>query len=251
MTLEARPNPAVRPDPRASASSAAVPGPLAVQRVINAYHDPVVRAYSWGRFKIFRQRFLDEIGQYLPERGSVLDIGCGFGLFALYFAQTHPDLAIHGYDLNPRRVEMARRAAEEIGVHNAHFHVQNAVDHKAGGTSESQRSEPGTDRRFDAVYMLDVVHHVPPETVENLLREVRDSLNPGGLLLVKELDTKPAWQRIFSHVLDLAMTPSAPPHYWSMDAMTGLLRGLGFEVKRHAMVDILPYPHVLYVARRR
>lgn len=220
----------------ASPGRTPVPGRLAVQRVISAYHDPIVRGYSWGRFKIFRQRFLDEIGQYLPERGRALDIGCGFGLFALYYAQIHPELEVHGFDLSARRVAMARRAAREIGADNASFHVQNATDLRAH-------------ERFDAIYMLDVIHHVPPHAVEPLLREVRASLAPGGILLVKELDTTPAWQRLFAHALDLAMSPSSPPRYWSTAELGELLARLGFEVKRHAMVDILPYPHVLYVAR--
>ena len=47
-----------------------------VRRIIRAYDDPIIRAYCWGRFGILRQRFLDEIGQYLPGEGVVLDIGC-------------------------------------------------------------------------------------------------------------------------------------------------------------------------------
>ncbi len=62
----------------------------AIARVVAAYDDPIIRAYSWGRFLILRQRFLDEIGQYLPDEGTVLDIGCGFGLFSLYYAQLLP-----------------------------------------------------------------------------------------------------------------------------------------------------------------
>ena len=65
----------------------------AIRSVIAAYRDPIVRAYCWGRFWILRQRFLDEIGQYLPARGRVLDLGCGFGLFSLYYASVHPTLA--------------------------------------------------------------------------------------------------------------------------------------------------------------
>jgi 2-polyprenyl-3-methyl-5-hydroxy-6-metoxy-1,4-benzoquinol methylase len=206
--------------------------------VISAYGDAIIRGYSWGRFKIFRQRFLDEIGQYLPARGRVLDIGCGFGLFSLYYAQLHPELEITGFDLSARRVEMARQAALKIGVGNTRFRVQNAIDHRA-------------EERFDAIYMLDVIHHVGVENVEPLLREIRASLAPGGVLLVKELDTEPTWQRVFAHVLDLAMSPSSPPRYWSTRELGSLLERLGFEVKRHAMVDILPYPHVLYIARPR
>lgn len=219
------------------APARAVPGPHAIRRVIEAYDDRVIRAYSWGRFKIFRQRFLDEIGQYLPERGRVLDVGCGFGLFSLYFAQLHPEVTIEGFDLSESRVEMARRAAQRLGLSNATFHVQNAVDLRG-------------DRRFDAIYTLDVVHHVPVDTVRPLFVELHRALSPGGRLLVKELDTSPAWQRVFAHVLDLAMSPSQPPHYWSQDEMSALLRDVGFDVKRHAMVDILPYPHVLYACTK-
>ena len=62
----------------------------AIARVIAAYDAPIIRAYSRGRFLILRQRFLDEIGQYLPDEGVVLDVGCGFGLFSLYYAQLVP-----------------------------------------------------------------------------------------------------------------------------------------------------------------
>ena len=76
-------------------SSALIPS------IIRAYDDPVVRAYCWGRFWILRQRFLDEIGQYLPAQGRVLDLGCGFGLFSLYYAATRPGLADRGVRSEP------------------------------------------------------------------------------------------------------------------------------------------------------
>ena len=41
----------------------------AIRKIIRAYDDPIVRAYCWARFWILRQRFLDEIGQYLPTAG--------------------------------------------------------------------------------------------------------------------------------------------------------------------------------------
>ena len=66
----------------------------AVKRIVAAYDDPIVRIYCTIRFMILRLRFLDEIGQYLPPSGQVLDVGCGFGLFALHFAMQNPALRI-------------------------------------------------------------------------------------------------------------------------------------------------------------
>jgi hypothetical protein len=47
------------------------------------------------------------------------------------------------------------------------------------------------------------------------------------------------------------MAPATPVHYWSAEALTGALEETGFGVRRHLMVDVLPYPHVLYVCQRR
>jgi predicted RNA methylase len=46
----------------------------------------IIRLYCFVRFKIIHLRFLEEIEQYLPNEGDILDLGCGFGLFALYIA---------------------------------------------------------------------------------------------------------------------------------------------------------------------
>ncbi len=205
-----------------------------IRKVIRAYDDPVVKAYCWVRFGILRQRFLDEIGQYLPASGAVLDIGCGFGLFSLYYASVAPSRFIRGLDLNGRRIAVARRAAARLGIENVAYEEADARHFKG-------------DAEFLAAYMLDIVHHIPPTAVSPLLRQIRQSLPRGGVLLVKDVDTRPAPKRWFTWVLDRAMAPRTPVHYWSAEALTAELETSGFRVRRHLMVDLLPYPHVLYV----
>lgn len=222
-----------------STSSAPPPdsgGRAAITRVVEAYDDWVIRIYSRARFLILRQRFLDEIGQYLPRSGDVLDLGCGFGLFSLYYAQVRPDLRLHGVDLDARRVGIAREAARRLGLGNVEYVVGDAREFRAR-------------RGYAGAYMLDIVHHVEPEAVRPLFRELRASLAPGGSLVVKDVDTRPAYKRWFTHALDLLVSPKSPPHYWAAETMQAALEEAGFEVFRHAMVDFLPYPHVLYVCR--
>jgi ubiquinone/menaquinone biosynthesis C-methylase UbiE len=209
-----------------------------VRSIIRAYDDPVVRAYCWVRFGILRQRFLDEIGQYLPEDGPVLDIGCGFGLFSLFYAATAPRRLVRGLDVNARRIALARRAAARLGIDNVAYAEGDARDFKG-------------DTEVAGAYMLDIVHHVPPPTVAPMLRQLRRCLAPGGVLLVKDVDTRPAAKRWFTWVLDKAIAPRAPVHYWSAERLQATLEASGFRVHRHLMVDVLPYPHVLYVAEAR
>lgn len=209
-----------------------------VRSIIRAYDDPVVRAYCWLRFGILRQRFLDEIGQYLPDEGPVLDLGCGFGLFSLYYAATGPRRLLRGLDLDARRIRLARRAAARLGLDNVVYETGDATEFKGDG-------------ELAAAYMLDIVHHVPPATVPPLLGQLRRCLGPAGLLLVKDVDTRPAPKRWFTWALDRLMAPTSPVRYWSAEDLTAALEGAGFRVRRHLMVDLLPYPHVLYVCEAR
>ncbi len=208
-----------------------------IRRIIAAYDDPVVRVYCWARFGILRQRFLDEIGQYLPASGDVLDIGCGFGLFSLYYAATGPKRFVRGVDLNSRRIAMARRAAARLGIRNVAYEQGDACDLKGAGA-------------VAAAYMLDIVHHIPPATVPALLARLGRCLPPEGTLLVKDVDTRPAPKRWFTWALDKLMAPTAPVRYWSAEELQGVLEAAGFTVRRHAMLDFLPYPHVLYIGTR-
>jgi 2-polyprenyl-3-methyl-5-hydroxy-6-metoxy-1,4-benzoquinol methylase len=205
--------------------------------VINAYEDLLVRAYCLGRFWILRQRFLDEIGQYLPARGRVVDLGCGFGLFSLYYASVRPGLELEGLDLNSRRIAMAQAAARRLGLENVRYRVGNVMDFRGS-------------QLYDAGYMLDIVHHIPPRAVRPLLEQIAKALPPGARLLVKDVDRKPAYKRWFTHALDKLMDPRTPVSYWAAEELQDVLEEVGFSVYRHLMVDILPYPHVLYVCER-
>ncbi len=207
-----------------------------IAAIAASYRQPVIRAYSMLRFTILRQIFLEEIGQYLPDRGRILDIGCGFGLFTLYFASTQPGREMYGIDSNARRVAYARESARTLGLDNTHYETEDARSWSGSG-------------EFDAVYLLDLIHHLPKGEVVEFLERVRNALRPGGLLLVKDIEDRPRWKMWFTLILDRLMVGSEPIHYWSEPELSELLRKLGFDVKRHRMRDFLPYSHILYVCR--
>src|SRR5438034_8925265 len=121
-----------------------------IRSIVRAYDDPVVRAYCWARFLVLRQRFLEEIGQYLPPSGPVLDIGCGFGLFSLYYAATAPARFVRGVDVNARRIAMARRAAARLAIDNVAYEEGDARNFKGEG-------------EVAAASMLAIVHDIPAD----------------------------------------------------------------------------------------
>lgn len=217
-------------------SDTPVDGRSAIRAVTDTYTNLAVWLYSKIRFLILRQSFLDEIGQYLPRNGRVLDLGCGFGLFSLYFALRKPTCQITGVDLSEHRIRQARESAEKLSLANVTYHVGNALDVQYG-------------ERFDVIYMLDLVHHLPAEKVPAFFERTRALLNSDGILLVKDVADRPRYKMLFTLLLDRLMVGREPVHYWPPAQLSGQLEDLGFSVKIHRMTDFLPYPHILYIAR--
>lgn len=190
------------------------------------------------RFRIIRGRFLEAIAQFLPANGVAMEIGCGFGLFGLYFSSLRPGLTIRAVDLDAGRIGAAQRARDRLGLTNISFEVGDACDVVIPDG-------------LDAIYMLDIVHHLPPPAARDLLRSCQRALAPGGVLIIKDVGTRPRAKMAFTWLLDVAMTRGERPHYWSREDLTVELRSHGLDVEVLAMVDVLPYPHQLYVCRQQ
>lgn len=209
-----------------------------IKRIVRAYDSRIIRWYSNIRFTIMRVRFLEEIDQYIPHVGNTLDLGCGFGLFSLYFAVTGPSRTLMGIDLNANRISTARRCAERLQVSNAEYAACDATSF-----------EPK--KKLACVYTLDLLHHLPAEMVPVILGRIYSWLEDDGILLIKDVDTVPAYKRWFTLALDRAMVGMEPIRYWSASEMIGMVEDVGFQAFTHEMRDVLPYPHRLYICRKR
>lgn len=211
-------------------------GKRIIRQIVAGFDSLITRLYSRIRFTILRQPFLEEIGQYLPKDGRILDLGCGFGLFSLYFASVEKNRELIGIDLNENRIRQATTTAEKLGLENVRYQAMNVLDWDSEET-------------FDAIYFLDLVHHLPEDFVPVFLNRVTRLLRPGGILVIKDVADRPYFKMLFTLLLDRLMVGMEPIRYWPPDELAELVESLGFEVVRHRMIDILPYPHILYVAR--
>ena len=213
-------------------------GRSAIRKIVRAL-PPVERAYSHVRFSILRPKLLSVMDLLLPDRGRILDVGCGFGLFAGYFAQTQPARRIVGVDPDERRIGIARRVAVALSLARHEF--------IAGDVRTAPLTGP-----FDAAYVLDVMHHLPASDHEAVLTRMRDLLAPGGVLVIKDITTEPRYQLRFTELLDRAMVglrePLAYRHHRDWGA---ILAKLGFGVRMVRVPDVLPYPHVVIAATKR
>ncbi|BES81281.1 class I SAM-dependent methyltransferase [Pyrodictium abyssi] len=105
----------------------------------------------------------------VPEQGTVLDLGCGYGAIGITLAKAYPRLRVVMVDVNPRAVELAKLNAR-------HNRVEDRVTVLHGNLYE-----PVEGRVFDAILSN------PPlaagmATIEEIIRRAPQHIAPGGTL---------------------------------------------------------------------
>jgi cyclopropane-fatty-acyl-phospholipid synthase len=105
----------------------------------------------------------------LGEGDRLLDVGCGWGSFAVHAAREH-GAHVTGITLSEPQAERARRRAEEEGVADrVDIRVMDYRD--LGG------------ERFDAIASIGMVEHVGSVNVDLYMAKLASLLKPGGTLL--------------------------------------------------------------------
>ncbi|WP_369140496.1 methyltransferase domain-containing protein [Modestobacter versicolor] len=119
-------------------------------------------------------RFVDA----LPASGRVLEVGCGHGLFSSYLARVRPGLTVHGVDIDADKVAVAARSA--AGSARLDFAVAESGVLPAGP--------------WDGVVLVDVLYLLDEAGQRALLESCAAVLAPGGVLVVKDMATRPRWK---------------------------------------------------------
>ncbi len=211
-----------------------------VKRIVRSYDNLVIRLYTSSRFRIISSRFLSEFSQYMPPHGEVLDLGCGFGLFTIYFAMAFPDVHFTGVDRSRSRINLALKSARSLNVENVDFVCADVRDFRP------------THQKYDLILTLDLMHHLAYEDGDSLTRSIcYEWLKPAGVFLMKDVTTRPRPMLYFTFILDLLMNPSDAFYYRSVEKWVEMLRLTGFDlVEKHFLWDVLPYPHILLISRK-
>jgi ubiquinone/menaquinone biosynthesis C-methylase UbiE len=112
----------------------------------------------------FQRTVLQQVGVTVPPHARVLDLGCGNGVDAEWFAE---------------------RASETVGIDLAANERWRQIDRPglSFGVGNAEALE-FANSRFDLVFLKDVLHHA--ESPERVLREARRVCKPGGTVYVIE-----------------------------------------------------------------
>ena len=125
-----------------------------------------------GRYRsasiTYKKEHLDAV---IKDGKSLLDFGCGSGLYTEYIKKWYPQLSVCGVDVSEAFIDMARQKSTCCS-----YSVVKTPEelHKLG--------------RFDYIFVNCVLHHIPHREHQSWLRGLSALLNGGGKLIVMEMN---------------------------------------------------------------
>lgn len=137
--------------------------------------------FSWRLHQTVRALLapFEKLVDYLPEAGTLVDVGCGHGLFLLLAKQAHPHLQLAGFDLSSSKVHAAHKLLSQQNLD---------VDLRVGDVAELPRES------VEAISIIDVLYLVPTARWPEVIARCYAKLRPGGTLLLKEMDPSARWK---------------------------------------------------------
>lgn len=162
--------------------------------------------WSWGLRYLGRIQIVFDILQKL-EFKSLIDIGCGDGRFLREVDNQFKGKKLLGIDYSETVISLARKMNPDLC-----FIQKNIIS-----TSLNDR--------FDVATLLDVIEHIPIESIEPFMKAVSDVIRPGGNLIISVPHTN---EKLF------------PKHYQHFNSakLTKLLKN-DFQVVRFIPFDYI------------
>jgi len=211
-----------------------------------AVRDDLIRMYGsrgWYHRLALRMKLrywaVHEFLAHLPRKGTILDLGCGYGLMTNLLARSMgSEVQVVGVDLDTKRIETARTISGERG---------------------NLRFEAGDVRNLDisdcqGAILVDVLHHLSVKDQDRLLMDLGVKIGEGGILAVSEVDPefRPRWHYWISYLSDLLLYPfSERCRFRPEREFRRAFEAAGFTVEKVERIPGSLVAPVIYICRRR
>jgi len=186
-------------------------------RVMRRYRhmEPYPRLFA--RFKILLDPMFPRLASFVHSASHIIDIGCGYGIPAVWLLSFFPQAKVYGLDPDLRRVRIANRAFGDRG---------SAIVGKAPDLPEAFPD------RVDTVLMLDMIHLISDDELRLTLRRLHPKILPEGKLILRT--TVPSRKRVpwlrWIEEWRLKML-RLKPHFRPSDEVMALISEAGFRVE--------------------
>lgn len=157
-----------------------------------------------GAESVIRERLLDYV-PYFAGRSNVLDVGCGRGEFLELLREK--GITAKGIDINSEMIEVCRARGLEATAADARGYLAGVADESLGG-----------------LIAVQVVEHLQPAYLTELLALSFDKLRPGAKIILETINPT-CWVAFFeSYIRDLTHVKPLHP-----ETLQYLLQASGFS----------------------
>lgn len=181
------------------------------------------------------------IEKYIPDKGNIYDLGCGYGIFINFlFHFANKKCRFVGLDIDKSKITFASKINKDSNIMFKHIDITNNL-----GIINAT-----------GILMIDVLMFMSLAEQEKLLNRCSNYLSEKGVLIIKEIDTLPLWKyiwhqlqetlvlRVFKLIQGKGLYCRPRQNYME------LLKNIGYKV---SVIDIhqgYPYPHILYICTK-
>jgi SAM-dependent methyltransferase len=148
------------------------------------------------------------------SHATILDAGCGSGVFTFELAKRHPEAKILGVDSDSDLVVRAQEIADRAGLTNCSF-------------QQADVTQLGFDDAFDLVLSVDNLEHVADDV--GAMRTLWHALRPGGRLVVHVPGYERRWLLLGRRV-NFDVPGHVRPGYQA-EQLVAKLTEAGFEIR--------------------
>ncbi|HLO60374.1 MAG TPA: 1-acyl-sn-glycerol-3-phosphate acyltransferase [Bacteroidales bacterium] len=134
------------------------------------YKGPVLEWYT--RIKLSLEKNYEFINSLVPRNAAITDIGCGYGYLSYMLSFVSPDRKILAIDYDTDKVELANNCISKS--ENICFVAADASEYDLPHS--------------DIFILSDVLHYLPEEKQDMLLKRCMDRLNDGGRVIIRDAD---------------------------------------------------------------
>jgi SAM-dependent methyltransferase len=172
-----------------------------------------------------------EIDAALPKNGLIYEIGCGYGTLAAALAQRAPERQVVGLDFTLKKVGASLSRAANLS-----FVSGDALGHSYDGAA--------------GAVLSDFLHHLAPESQQNLLRRLTKTLAPEAVIVIKEIDLAGGLRMHLSALWDRILFPHDRIFYHRRADWKTFMENLGWHVRDRPAAPWFPGSTILFVCGR-
>lgn len=175
-----------------------------------------------------------KLDSLIPEKGTIVDIGCGNGGFSNYISLSNSKRNVFGIDLSKKRIESAKKSI--VKRENVKFVLGDVTKIK----------QP----KADCYLVIDVLHHIDFKNQEKLLKFLAKKMSKNSILIVKEVDPSNKIPFLFGHSIEKILYSKEKIYERSRRDWERMFRSLDLSIKALPGAIYFPDSTCIFILKR-